>query len=177
MKAPQRARRRTACPATTTKTKKRPKPPKGNKLGRFETLVRRYYSGVYRFASRLTDDPVEAVVLTHGAFISTRRQLGSRRNEVGIVTILLTAVIRAAGIAKLEGVNRTMPVHANKPVTEWNRANRQRCSRRCPICLAAERARAVESERRGDHGQSSLLVGLGGSPTSGSSIIADSSLR
>jgi hypothetical protein len=65
-------------------------------------LVLRYYSGVYNFASRLTDDPVEAAVLTHGAFISTRRQLRSRRNEVEIVTILLTAVIRAAGIAKLE---------------------------------------------------------------------------
>jgi hypothetical protein len=177
MKAPQRARRSTACPATTTKTKKRPRPPKANKLGRFETSVRRYYSGVYSFASRLTDDPVEAVVLTHGAFISTRRQLRSRRNEIEIVTILLAAVIRAARIAKLEGANQTTRVHANRPVTEWNRADRQRCSRRCPICLAAERARAVESDRRGDHGQSSLSVGLGGSPTSGSSIIADSSLK
>jgi hypothetical protein len=102
MKAPQRARRSTACPTTTTKTQQRPKPPKANKRGRFETLVLRYYSGVYNFASRLTDDPVEAAVLTHGAFISTRRQLRSRRNEVEIVTILLTAVIRAAGIAKLE---------------------------------------------------------------------------
>jgi len=102
MKVPQRARRSTACPTTTTKTQQRPKPPKANKRGRFETLVLRYYSGVYNFASRLTDDPVEAAVLTHGAFISTRRQLRSRRNEVEIVTILLTAVIRAAGIAKLE---------------------------------------------------------------------------
>ena len=138
MKAPQRARRSTACPATTT-TKKRPKPPKANKRGRFETLVLRYYSGVYNFASRLTDDPVEAVVLTHGAFTSTRGQLRSRRNEVEIVTILLTAVIRAAGIAKLEEANRTTRVHANKSVTEWNRAERQACSRRCPICLAAGR--------------------------------------
>jgi len=121
MKAPQRARRSTACPATTTKIKKRQKPPKANQRGRFETLVLRYYSGVYSFASRLTDDPVEAVVLTHVAFISTRRQLLSRRNEVAIVTILLTAVIRAAGIAKLEEANRTTRVHANTPVTEWNR--------------------------------------------------------
>jgi|SRR4029453_6562236 hypothetical protein len=178
MKAPQRARRSTACPATTTKIKKRPKPPKGNKLGRFETLVRRYYSGVYSFASRLTDDPVKAVVLTHGAFISRRRQLRSRRNEVEIVTILLTAVMRAAKLAKIRGVNWATRVHANKPVPEpKNRADRRRCSPRCPICLEAERARAVESDRRGDHGQSSLLVGLGGSPTSGSSIIACSSLR
>jgi hypothetical protein len=124
MKAPHRARRSTVCPATTTKIKKRPKPPKANKRGRFETFVLRYYSGVYSFASRLTDDPVEAVVLTHVAFISTRRQLLTRRNEVEIVTILLTAVIRAAGIAKLEEANRTMRFHANTPVTEWNRADR-----------------------------------------------------
>src|SRR4030095_6401112 len=144
MKAPWRARRSTACPATTTKTKNRPKQPKANKRGRFETLVRRYYFGVYSFASRLTDDPVEAVVLTHVAFISTRRHLQTRRNEVEIVTILLTAVIRAAGIAKLELANQRTRVHANTPVTEWNRADRQRCSPRCPICLAAERAGAVK---------------------------------
>ena len=178
MKASQRAPRSTACPTTTTKTQQRPKPPKANKRGRFETLVLRYYSGVYSFASRLTDDPVEAVVLAHVAFISTRRQLRIRRNEVEIVTILLTAVMRAAQVAKLRGVNWATRVHANKPVPEpQNRADRRRCSLRCPICLEAERARAVESDRRGDHGQSSLLVGLGGSPTSGSSIIAGSSLR
>ena len=144
MKAPRRARRSTACPATTTKTRNRPKPPKANKRGRFETLVCRYYSGVYSFASRLTDDPVEAVVLTHVAFISTRRQLQTRRNEVKIVTILLTAVIRAAGIAKLELANRRTRVHANTPITGWNRADRQRCSPRCPVCLAAERVEAVK---------------------------------
>jgi hypothetical protein len=137
MKAPQRARRSTACPATTTT--KRPKPPKGNKCGRFETLVRRYYSGVYNFASRLTDDPVEAVGLTHGAFISTRKQLQSARNEVEIVTMLLTAMIRAAGIVKLEGANQTARVHSDEPITASNRADRQACSRRCPICLAAGR--------------------------------------
>jgi hypothetical protein len=136
MKAPQRARRSTACPATTTKIKKRPKPPKANKRRHFETLVLRYYSGVYRFASRLTDDPVEAVVLTHGAFVSTRKQLPSGRNEVEIVTILLTAIIRAARIVKLEGANRTTRVHADERVTESNRAGRQACSRRCPICFS-----------------------------------------
>jgi DNA-directed RNA polymerase specialized sigma24 family protein len=136
MKAPQRARRSTAGPATTT-TKERPKPPKGKKSGRFETLVRRYYSGVYSFASRLTNDPVEAVGLTHRAFISTRKQLQSVRNEVEIVTMLLTAMIRAAGIVKLEGANQTARVHADEPITESNRADRQACSRRCPICLAA----------------------------------------
>jgi hypothetical protein len=118
MKAPQRARRSTACPTTTTKAQQRPKPPKANKRGRFETLVLRYYSGVDNFASRLTDDPVEAVVLTHGAFISTRRQLQSRRNEVEIVTILLTAVIRAAGIAKLEEANRTISLKGQQHFTQ-----------------------------------------------------------
>jgi hypothetical protein len=147
MKAPQQARRSTACPTRTTKTQQRPKPPKGNKRGRFETLVLRYYSGVYNFASRLTDDPVQAVVLTHGAFVSARKQLRSRRNDIEIVTILLNAVIRAAGIAKLEEANRTTRVQANKPVTEWNRAERQACSRRCPICLAGGKSWGGETTR------------------------------
>ena len=180
MKAPHRARRSSACPARTTKIKKRPKPPKANQRRRFETLVLHYYSGVYSFASRLTDDPVEAVVLTHLAFISTRRQLLSRRNEVEIVTILLTAVIRAAGIAKLEEANRTTRFHANKPVTESNRADRRRCSRRCPICLEAERATAAKQRETSrtvaaimDSPQ--LWVGLGGSlPSGDQSFLMDS---
>jgi DNA-directed RNA polymerase specialized sigma24 family protein len=62
---------------------------------RFDTLVARYYPAVYSFASRLTDDPREAVLLTHDAFNSTRKQLRSRRNEVAVVITLLNAVIRA----------------------------------------------------------------------------------
>jgi DNA-directed RNA polymerase specialized sigma24 family protein len=73
---------------------RRTKPIK-TKRPRFDTLVARYYPAVYRFASRLTDDPLEAVFLTHDAFNSTRKQLGSRRSEVARVTILLNAVIRA----------------------------------------------------------------------------------
>ena len=65
------------------------------KRARFDTLVARYYPDVYSFASRLTDDPREAVLLTHDAFISTRKQLRSRRSEVALVIILLNAVIRA----------------------------------------------------------------------------------
>jgi len=95
MNAPQRARRSTACPATTTKTQQRRKPPKANKRGRFETLVLRYYSGVYSVASRLTDDPVEAVGLTHGAFISTRKQLQTCCDENVLASILISNVIRA----------------------------------------------------------------------------------
>jgi DNA-directed RNA polymerase specialized sigma24 family protein len=65
------------------------------KRARFDTLVARYYPAVYSFASRLTDDPREAVLLTHDAFNSIRNQRWNRRDEVALVTILLTAVIRA----------------------------------------------------------------------------------
>jgi DNA-directed RNA polymerase specialized sigma24 family protein len=71
------------------------KPPMKTKRVRFDTLVARYYPAVYTFASRLTDDPRDAVLLTHDAFNSTRKQLRSRRDEVALVTILLNAVIRA----------------------------------------------------------------------------------
>jgi DNA-directed RNA polymerase specialized sigma24 family protein len=77
------------------KCKKRIKSPMKTKRARFDTLVARYYPAVYSFASRLTDDPREAVLLTHDAFNSTRKQLRSRRNEVALVITLLNAVIRA----------------------------------------------------------------------------------
>ncbi len=64
------------------------------KRARFDTLVARYYPAVYSFASRLADDPREAVLLTHEAFITTRKRLRNRRNEVELVTTLLEAVIR-----------------------------------------------------------------------------------
>ena len=60
---------------------------------RFDTLVARYYPAVYGFASRLTDDPREAVLLTHEAFTTTRKQLRNRRNEVQLVTTLLDALL------------------------------------------------------------------------------------
>ena len=89
------------------------------------------------FASRVTNDPVEAVLLTHAAFTSTR-QLLRTRDEVRFVTILLTAVMRDAQLAKLRGADWATRVHANKPVPEpKNRAERRRCSPRCPICLEA----------------------------------------
>ena len=40
---------------------KKRKPPMKAKISRFDTLVARYYPAVYSFASRLTDDPQEAV--------------------------------------------------------------------------------------------------------------------
>ena len=77
-----------------TVTKQRKLPVKAKSL-RFDTLVARYYCAVYSFASRLTDDPRKAVLLTYDAFNSTRKQLRNRRDEVERVTILLNAVIRA----------------------------------------------------------------------------------
>ena len=61
----------------------------------FDSLVARYYPAVYSFASRLTDDPREAVMLTRDAFKSTRKQLRNRRDEVALASIVIAAVIRA----------------------------------------------------------------------------------
>jgi len=58
-------------------------------------LVARYYPAVYRLASRLTDDPREAVMLTRDAFSSTREQLTNRGDETALASILILAVIRA----------------------------------------------------------------------------------
>jgi DNA-directed RNA polymerase specialized sigma24 family protein len=66
------------------------------KSSRFDTLVARYYPAVYSFASRLTDDPREAVFLTHDAFQSTRKQLRNRRDETAFASVLIAAVLRAA---------------------------------------------------------------------------------
>jgi hypothetical protein len=76
--------------------RRKTKPAIKTKHTHFDTLVARFYPAVYSFASRLTDDPREAVLLTHDAFDSTRKQLGNRRDEIARVTILLNAVIRAA---------------------------------------------------------------------------------
>jgi hypothetical protein len=65
------------------------------KSSRFDSLVARYYPAVYSFASRLTDDPREAIMLTRDAFNSTRTQLRNRRDEAVLASILISAVIRA----------------------------------------------------------------------------------
>jgi DNA-directed RNA polymerase specialized sigma24 family protein len=62
---------------------------------RFDSLVARYYPAVYSFASRLTDDPRQAVALTYNAFTHTREQLRNRRDESALASILITAVLRA----------------------------------------------------------------------------------
>jgi hypothetical protein len=60
----------------------------------FDALVTRYYYSIYRFVLRITDDPLEAVLLTHHAFNSTRKHLRSPRDEAVIVLMLVTAVIQ-----------------------------------------------------------------------------------
>jgi DNA-directed RNA polymerase specialized sigma24 family protein len=53
------------------------------KTSRFDRLVARYYPAVYSLASRMTDDPRQAVVLAHDALESTRKRLGNRRGPRG----------------------------------------------------------------------------------------------
>src|SRR5215212_2627764 len=71
------------------------KPPTKTKYTRFDTLVGNCYPAVYNFASRLTDDPREAVWLTYDAFNTIRKRRWRRCNEVMLATILLNAVIVA----------------------------------------------------------------------------------
>jgi hypothetical protein len=92
MTVPHPGRQCAAQPPPKTQSKR--KPPIKTKGAGFDALVARYYPTVYSFASRLTDDPREAVLLTHDAFNSTRKQLRTRRDEVALVIILLNAVIR-----------------------------------------------------------------------------------
>ena len=62
---------------------------------RFDRLVVRYYPAVYSFATRLTDDPREALALTRQAFDGARKQLSKVRNQTAIATVLVSAVLRA----------------------------------------------------------------------------------
>jgi len=62
---------------------------------RFDHLVARYYPAVYGLASRLTDDPRDAITLTRRAFTSCEKQIRQVRNQTAIATALLTAVLRA----------------------------------------------------------------------------------
>ena len=72
------------------------------KSSRFDALVTRYYPAVYSFASRLTDDPREAIALTRDAFNSTRKQLRSCCDDNVFASILTSAVIRAGLTARLK---------------------------------------------------------------------------
>ena len=57
------------------------------KNSRFDSLVARYYLVVYSFASRLTDDPREAIVLTRDAFNPARKQVRNQLCAIGLVTV------------------------------------------------------------------------------------------
>jgi len=70
------------------------------KSSRFDRLVARYYPAVYSFAAKLTDDPRDAVALTREAFNGARKELQRIRNQTGIVTVLIAAVLRA-GLASV----------------------------------------------------------------------------
>jgi hypothetical protein len=87
-----RARRVRKGDGTGTNQKKKPMKAKSS---RFDILVARYYPAVYGFASRLTDDPREAVALTRNAFRLARKELCSLRDQTAVATILILAVIRA----------------------------------------------------------------------------------
>src|SRR5215467_9444136 len=73
------------------------KPSTKTKPGRFDTIVGRYYRSIYSFASRMTDDPLEAVLLTHNAFNRIRKETRSRHSD-GIIVMTLIAGV-------LEGLN------------------------------------------------------------------------
>src|SRR5881394_3381824 len=87
-------------------TTKKSKPPMKAKSSRFDSLVARYYPAVYSFASRLTDDPREAVALTREAFNKTRKQLRNRLDEAALASILISAVVRAGSYHRLSRASR-----------------------------------------------------------------------
>jgi DNA-directed RNA polymerase specialized sigma24 family protein len=62
------------------------------KSSRFDRLVARYYPAVYSFASRLTDDPREAIALTRNAFCSAQKQLCSLRGQTAVATVLISGI-------------------------------------------------------------------------------------
>ena len=66
------------------------------KTSRFDRLVARYYPAVYGLASRMTNDPRQAVVLAHDALESTRKRLGNRRGETAFASVLIAAVVRTS---------------------------------------------------------------------------------
>ena len=69
------------------------------KGARFDTLVGSFYPAVYGFASPPTDDPREAIILTHDAFNSTRKRLRTCCDENVFESIAIAAVIRAGVMA------------------------------------------------------------------------------
>jgi hypothetical protein len=77
------------------------------KKSRFDSLVARYYHALYSFASRLTDDPREALMLADDAFDSTLKQLPNCRDENVFASILIASVIRTSKQLNVPPANGT----------------------------------------------------------------------
>jgi len=65
---------------------------------KFDRLVARYYPAVYSFATRLTDDPREALALTRQAFDGARKQLQRYVTKRAIATVLVSAFYCRTGV-------------------------------------------------------------------------------
>ena len=61
----------------------------------FDNIVASYYPAVYSFASRLTDNPREAIALTRDAFSGARKRVMRLRDQSAIAAVLFSSVIRA----------------------------------------------------------------------------------
>ncbi|PYK68964.1 MAG: hypothetical protein DME45_04580 [Verrucomicrobia bacterium] len=61
----------------------------------FDNIVASYYPAVYSFASRLTDNPREAIALTRDAFSTARKRVMRLRDQSAIAAVLFSSVIRA----------------------------------------------------------------------------------
>jgi hypothetical protein len=61
------------------------------KSSHFDRLVARYYPAVYSLASRLTDDPREAIALSQNAFRSAQKELCSLRDQLAVIRAGLAA--------------------------------------------------------------------------------------
>ena len=84
--------RRGALPRRQVRKSDQRKSPSKTKPRSFDALVARYYSSIYTLVLQITDDPLEALLLTQDAFNRTRKQLRSRRDETMIVGMLVAAV-------------------------------------------------------------------------------------
>jgi hypothetical protein len=84
------------------------KPPIKTKGACFEALVAHYYPAVYSFASRLTDDPRQALLLADHAFDTTLKQLSNCCDENVFASMLFANVIRASKQLGLAGADATV---------------------------------------------------------------------
>src|SRR2546423_1850127 len=73
---------------------------------RFDRLVDRHYPAVYGLATRLTDDPRDAIALTRSAFESVRIQVAQLRNRTSIASELISAVMLSGSVCS-GGCRRT----------------------------------------------------------------------